>query len=116
MTSTTWLSPTVTRPHSDGGTSSAGLRVSTPRTSRAIVPACWMDRLLINYGPLSFPFTIIDKYEAYKARVRAAKPSDRDATEKKELEAVEREGLIAERLAERGYGKAMMGVPKGKLE
>lgn len=57
-----------------------------------------------------------NKYEAYKARVRAAKPSDREATEKKELEAVEREGLVAERLAERGYGKAMMGVPKGKLE
>ena len=58
----------------------------------------------------------LDKYEAYKARVRAAKPSEREATEKKELEAVEREGLVAERLAERGYGKAMMGVPKGKLE
>jgi hypothetical protein len=57
-----------------------------------------------------------DKYDAYKARVRAAKPSDRAATEKKELEAVEREGLVAEKLAERGYGKAMMGVPKGKLE
>lgn len=68
---------------------------------------------LTSDDPRFFP---ADKYEAYKARVRAAKPSDREATEKKELEAVEREGLVAERLAERGYGKAMMGVPKGKLE
>lgn len=57
-----------------------------------------------------------NKYDAYKKRVAAAKPAERAALEKKELEEVEKEGLIAERLAERGYGKSMMGVPKGKME
>lgn len=58
-----------------------------------------------------------NKYRAYKKRVAAARPEERDALEKKELAAVEREGLKAERLAERGAGKGgMEGVPKGKLE
>ncbi|GHJ90467.1 hypothetical protein NliqN6_6869 [Naganishia liquefaciens] len=58
-----------------------------------------------------------NKYRAYKKRVAAARPEERVALEKKELEKVEREGLKAERLAERGAGKGgMEGVPKGKLE
>lgn len=58
-----------------------------------------------------------NKYRAYKKRVAAARPEERDALEKRELERVEREGLKAERLAERGAGKGgMEGVPKGKLE
>jgi len=58
-----------------------------------------------------------NKYRAYKKRVAAAKPEERNALEKKELEEVEKEGLKAERLAELGGGKGgMEGVPKGKLE
>jgi methylsterol monooxygenase len=57
------------------------------------------------------------QYQAYKARVAAAKPSQREAIEKEELAEVEKEGLKAERLAELGGGKGgMEGVPKGKLE
>jgi len=58
-----------------------------------------------------------NKYKAYKARVAAAKPSQREAIEKAELAEVEKEGIKAERLAELGAGKGgMEGVPKGKLE
>jgi methylsterol monooxygenase len=38
------------------------------------------------------------QYHAFKARVAAAKPKDRNAVEKAELEEAEREGLRAERL------------------
>jgi methylsterol monooxygenase len=49
--------------------------------------------------------------------VAAAKPKDRKAVEKSELEEVEAEGLRAERLAELGGGRGgMEGVPRGKLE
>lgn len=58
-----------------------------------------------------------NKYHAYRARVAAAKPKDRAAVQKKELEEVEREGLRAERLAEMGGGQGgMEGVPWGKLD
>lgn len=58
-----------------------------------------------------------NKYKAYKARVAKANAADRAAVEKRELEEVEKEGLRAERIAERGWGKGgMEGVPKGKLE
>lgn len=58
-----------------------------------------------------------NKYHAYKARVAAAKPQNRAAVEKAELEEVEKEGIKAEKLAELGGGKGgMEGVPAGKLE
>ena len=58
-----------------------------------------------------------NKYHAYKARVAAAKPQNRAAVERAELEEVEKEGLKAEKLAELGGGKGgMEGVPAGKLE
>ena len=58
-----------------------------------------------------------NKYHAYKARIAAAKPENRDAVEKREKEITEAEGLKAERLAAAGWGKGgMEGVPRGKLE
>jgi len=45
------------------------------------------------------------KYHAYKARVAAAKESERAAVNARELERAEREGLEAERIVE-SYGKA----------
>jgi len=58
-----------------------------------------------------------NKYNAYKARIAAAKPENRDAVEKREKEVTEAEGLRAERLAAAGGGRGgMEGVPKGKLE
>lgn len=58
-----------------------------------------------------------NKYHAFKARVAAAKPKERDEVAQKELEEVEREGLRAERLAAAGGGQGgMEGVKRGKLE
>jgi len=49
--------------------------------------------------------------------VAAAKPKERAAVGKSELEEVEREGLRAERIAEMGGGQGgMEGVKRGKLE
>lgn len=46
-----------------------------------------------------------------------AAEKDRKAVEARELAAVEKEGLRAERIAEMGGGKGgMEGVPRGKLE
>ena len=57
------------------------------------------------------------KFEAYRKRVMAAKPSERAAVEAKELAQVEEEGFRAEKLAERGIGFGRSeGVTKGKSE
>ncbi|KZV98925.1 putative ERG25-C-4 methyl sterol oxidase [Exidia glandulosa HHB12029] len=52
---------------------------------------------------LDFIFGTDDKYRAYKARLREAKSGDRAALEKQLIEQTEREGIEAERIAEKKW-------------
>ena len=64
-----------------------------------------------------YMFGTDNKYHAYRARVAAAKPSQRNGVIAQEMDAIEKEGIRAERLAAAGEGRGgMEGVPKGKLE
>jgi hypothetical protein len=90
---------TATRPVSAGGTTCSA---RTTRCAVQVLHGCAAD---------------VVQYHAYKDRVAAAKPKDRAAVEKRELEEVEKEGIRAERLAELGGGRGgMEGVKRGKLE